>query len=263
MHTNQETIVIKVGTSTLTHQTGMLNIRKIEELCKIVCDLQNSGKRIVLVSSGAVSAGRTKLHIAAPSLTTEQKQAAAAIGQCELMDIYSRNMAMYSHITAQILLTKDAIDNPERRNHAENTFRILLENGIIPIVNENDSVSCDEIKFGGNDTLSAYVALLAHADLLINLSDVDGFFDSDPRKNKNARLISEVNGIDSRILSCAEGAGTDRGTGGMITKLKAADIVMNAGIDMIITNGASPAVLYDICAGKQVGTRFLKKEKAE
>lgn len=262
MNPIQRTVVIKVGTSTLTHQTGMLNIRKIEELCKIVCDLQNSGMHIVLVSSGAVSAGRTKLHILSSPLSTEQKQAAAAIGQCELMDIYSRNMAMYSHTVAQILLTKDAIDNPERRNHAETTFRILLENGVIPIVNENDSVSCDEIKFGGNDTLSAYVALLSHADLLINLSDVDGFFDKDPRKHGSAKLIREVADINGQILSCAEGAGTDRGTGGMITKLKAADIVTKAGIDMIITNGASPSVLYDICSGKQVGTLFLKKEKA-
>ena len=259
MNKSLNTVVIKVGTSTLTHASGMLNIRKIEELCKIISDLQNSGLKVILVSSGAVSAGRTKLRLHGVSLSTEQKQAAASIGQCELMDMYGRNMAMYSHTVGQILLTKDVLDNPERRQNAENTFRILLESNIIPIVNENDSVSCEGIRFGGNDTLAAYVALLAHADLLINLSDVGGLYDSDPRKNANAKLIDMVEDIQS-IKHFAAGAGTDRGTGGMIAKLEAAEIVTNCGIPMRIADGASPSILYDICEGKAKGTLFAAKE---
>ena len=259
MNHSYRTVVVKVGTSTLTHASGMLNIRKIEELCKIICDLQNSGLRMIVVSSGAVSAGKTKLRLHNVKLSTEQKQAAASIGQCELMDMYSRNMAMFSHTVGQILLTKYVLDNKERRQNAENTFRILLESDIIPVVNENDSVSCEGIRFGGNDTLAAYVALLAHADLLINLSDVGGLYDSDPRKNPNATLIEEVRDIQS-IKHFATGAGTDRGTGGMVTKLEAAEIVTANGIPMRIADGASPAILYDICEGKARGTLFIAKE---
>lgn len=253
---NAKKIVIKVGTSTLTYGSGMLNLRKIEELCKVICDLQNSGKNIILVSSGAVSAGRAKLGIGSAKLSVEEKQAAAAAGQCQLMNMYERNMSVYGHEVAQILLTKDAVENPERRQHAENTFRILLGYGCIPVVNENDSVSYEEIKFGGNDTLSAYVARLCYADLLINLTDVDGLYDSDPRKNPDAKLIRRVADIDKEISSFASGAGTERGTGGMSAKLRAAADVMEHGIPMIIANGANPDVLYSIIEGEEVGTLF-------
>jgi len=257
-------IVIKVGTSTLTYDTGLLNIRKIEKLCNVICDLQNSGKKIILVSSGAISAGWSKIGLVSRPTTTEERQAAAAVGQNELMNFYDRNMEKYGKVVAQILLTKDAIDNPLRRHNAESTFKLLLAHGCIPIVNENDCVSCEEIKFGGNDTLSAYVACLADADLLINLSDVDGLYDSDPRKNKDAKLIRTVYDPDE-VLTMASGAGTERGTGGMQVKITAAKIVLEQGIPMIIANGEDPAVLYDILESDEhkVGTLFMPTRQKE
>ena len=222
-------VVIKVGTSTLTHKTGNLNIRHIESLCRVLSDLKNAGHEMVLVSSGAVSAGVARLGVKRPTCTRE-KQAMAAIGQSELMKIYDRFFSDYGHTVAQILMTKDVLTNPIRRTAAENTFRRLLEMRCIPIVNENDSVSTDELtKFGGNDILSAYVALLSRADLLLNLSDVDGLYDADPRSNPDAKLIDRVETLDDAIYAIAGGAGTSRGTGGMIAKLNAAKCVCVVG----------------------------------
>ena len=249
-------IVIKVGTSTLTHSTGALNLRRIEALVLALSDFKNAGKQIVLVSSGAVSAGIAKMNVDHRPRTVEEKQAMAAVGQSELMKIYDRFFSTYGHTVGQILMTKDVIDSPERKHAAENTFRVMLEMGCIPIVNENDSVSSEEIKFGGNDTLSAYVSLVCGADLLINLSDIDGLYDSDPRKDPEARLVPRVPKIDEKVLAMAGGAGTERGTGGMAAKIKAAKIVTDAGIPMIIANGTDPHILYDLLMGKGLGTFF-------
>lgn len=256
MFKNAKRIVIKVGTSTLTHSSGLLNLRKIEELCKILSDLKNAGREIILVSSGAVSAGWSKMGLLHRPENIEEKQAAAAVGQCELMDLYNRNILPYGHVVAQVLLTRDAVDIPERRQNAENTLRLLLSKGCMPIINENDSVSCDGINFGGNDTLSAYVAMLVGADLLVNLSDVDGLYDKDPRKNSDARLIPVVRDLDT-VMDTASGAGTERGTGGMLAKLNAARITFDAKIPMVIANGAKPDILYRILDGEAVGTAFL------
>ncbi len=251
-------IVIKIGSSTLTHESGELNLRRIEALVKTLSDFKNEGRQVVLVSSGAVSAGVARVGTHRPTCTAE-KQAMAAVGQSELMKIYSRFFSDYGHTVAQILLTKDVMDNEARRSAAEDTFRTLLEMGCIPIVNENDSVSTEGINFGGNDTLSAYVALVCHADLLINLSDVEGLYDSDPRRNPDAKLIEHVKGVDARIMAMAGGAGTERGTGGMATKLEAARMVVEAGIPMYIMNGKDPTVLYKLMDGEHVGTYFAVK----
>ena len=248
-------IVVKIGSSTLTHESGQLNLRRIEALVKTLSDFKNEGRQVVLVSSGAVSAGVARVGTHRPTCTAE-KQAMAAVGQSELMKLYSRLFSDYGHTVAQILLTKDVMDNEDRKSAAEDTFRVLLEMGCIPIVNENDSVSTEGINFGGNDTLSAYVALVCHADLLINLSDVEGLYDSDPRRNPDAKLIEHVKGVDDSIMAMAGGAGTERGTGGMATKLQAARMVVEAGIPMYIMNGKEPTVLYKLMDGEHVGTYF-------
>lgn len=254
-------IVVKVGSSTLTHPTGALDLRRIEKLAKTLSDLKNTGKEVVLVSSGAVSAGIAKSALGHRPYSLEEKQAMASIGQSELMKIYDRFFSDFGHKVAQILMTRDVIDNPTRRTAAENTFNTLLKMGCIPIVNENDAVSTDELtKFGGNDILSAHVANLCRADILINLSDIDGLYDSDPRKNPDAKFIERVESIDD-ILSCAGGAGTDRGTGGMEAKLTAAKMVTDNGIPMFIMNGADPEILYQLLDGKRVGTYFTAKTK--
>ena len=254
-------IVVKVGTSTLTHSTGHLNLRRIERLVKVLSDLHNSGIQVILVSSGAVSAGVAKVGFGKPA-TTEEKQAMASIGQSELMKIYDRFFSDYGHTVAQILMTKDVLTNPIRRTAAENTFARLLSMRCIPIVNENDAVSTDELtKFGGNDILSAYVSLLSQADLLLNLSDVDGLYDADPRTNPDAMLIPRVESIDE-IYEKAGGAGTDRGTGGMVAKLQAAKLVTEAGIPMYILNGQDPEILYTLLDGGHVGTLFTASKKA-
>lgn len=260
MLNNQKVIVVKVGTSTLTHATGMLNIRKIEHLCRVLCDIENSGIRLILVSSGAVSAGWVKMGLQKRPDTISEMQAAAAIGQCELMAMYDKYIIEHGYVVAQILLTKDDVEDPLRRENAENTFRLLLERRSIPIVNENDSVSFEGIKIGGNDILSAYVAALVKADLLVNLSDVDGFFDRNPKDNPDAKLIPVVHKIDAALESIAGGAGTSRGTGGMRAKLTAAKIAGEAGVPMVIANGANPDILYDICAGMPVGTIFMPEK---
>ena len=250
-------ITVKIGSSTLTHSaTGRLNIRRIESLVRVLSDIKNSGREVVLVSSGAVSAGAAKLGTPPGGKTIAEKQALAAIGQTELMRLYERLFASYGYNVGQILMTKDVIDDPHRLELAKNTFTKLFEFGCVPIVNENDSVSCEELKFGGNDTLSAYVALVSGADLLINLSDIDGLYDSDPRKNPDAQIIRRVDAITDDILACAGGAGTDRGTGGMVTKLKAAGIAGSGGIPMIIMNGKDPTMLYSVIEGAKIGTFF-------
>ena len=254
---NAKRIVIKVGSSTLTYPTGMLNIRKIELLVKYICDLQNSGRQFILVSSGAVSAGVGKLGLGFTGLGIEDKQAAAAVGQCELMNMYSKYFSEYGHTVAQVLLTKDVIDNEVRRAHAKSTFSKLLDMKCIPIVNENDTISSEEIKFGGNDTLSAVVGWLTDADLVINMSDVDGLFDSDPRKNSEAKLIEKVEDIDTSLLDSATMDGSGRGIGGMKAKLLAAQMCQSVGIMMVIVNGAKPSILYDIFDNKFRGTCFI------
>ena len=255
-------IVVKVGTSTLTHSTGHLNLRRIEKLVKVLSDMKNHGIQVVLVSSGAVSAGVAKVGFGHIPSSTEEKQAMAAIGQSELMKMYDRFFSDYGHTVAQILMTKDVLSNPVRRSAAENTFNRLLEMNCIPIVNENDSVSTDELtKFGGNDILSAYVSQLCKADVLLNLSDIDGLYDSDPRSNPNAKLIERVETLDDSVFAIAGGAGSSRGTGGMIAKLNAAKIVTESGIPMFILNGKDPEILYELLDGAHIGTYFVAEKK--
>ena len=257
-------IVVKVGTSTLTHATGHLNLRRIEKLVKVLSDMKNSGIQVVLVSSGAVSAGVAKLGFGTIPDAPEIKQAMAAVGQSELMKIYDKLFSVYGHTVAQILMTKDVLTNPDRKSAAVNTFNRLLEMNCLPIVNENDSVSTDELtKFGGNDILSAHVATLCEADVLLNLSDVAGLYDSDPRSNPDAKLIDRVETLDESVYAIAGGAGTSRGTGGMIAKLNAAKIVTSVGIPMFILNGEDPEILYTLLDGGHVGTYFCADKSAK
>jgi len=249
-------IVVKVGTSTLTHPSGYINIRRVEQLVKCLSDLQNSGKHVVLVSSGAISCGLGKIGLRRQNLTLEQKQAAASVGQCELMDMYNRLFADYGHTVGQLLLTKDVTDDIQRNEHAKNTLRVLIEMGCIPVINENDSVSSEGIKYGGNDILSAVVAMLCKADIVINLTDIDGFYDADPKTDPNAKLLPYVEKITPQVFEKAGGAGTERGTGGMAAKLIAAKQCTEYGIPMVIANGANPDILYDIMEGSFKGTLF-------
>lgn len=249
-------IVFKVGTSTLTHENGKLNLRRIEKLVTVLSDLKNMGKEIVLVTSGAISAGCGRLGLESRPGDTPGKQAMAAIGQSELMRVYEHFFSMFGHIVGQILITKEEIDNPKVYKNAHNTFDRLISMGCIPIVNENDSMSFEEIEFGDNDTLSAVVACICSADSLVILSDIDGLYDSDPRSNPEARLISRVDELTEEIIACAGGAGSKRGTGGLVTKLHAAEITMKAGIPMFIVNGKDPAILYPVCEGEKLGTYF-------
>ena len=256
MENKYKRIVIKVGTSSITYPTGKINLGRMEELAKIVSDLKNRGYEIVLVSSGAIGAGVGKMGLDEKPADTKHKQALAAIGQASLVSMYDRFFSEYGYNAAQVLLTKYVFDAEQKYNNTKNAFMTMLEYGVIPIVNENDVVSTDELEFGDNDTLSAYVAVLVDADLLIIMSDIDGLYDCDPSDNPDARIIPVVTKIDDGILSAAGGAGTRRGTGGMKTKLHAAEIVMKSGIDMIITNGKNIENLYDIADGKEIGTFF-------
>lgn len=251
-------IVIKVGTSTLTHKTGRLNIRRMERLVKTLADIQNSGREIILVSSGAIGLGMSKMGLRERPKDTPMKQACAAVGQCELMYMYDKLFGEYNLNVAQILLTRYILETP-RKNNVENTFYKLIEHNIIPVVNENDTVAIDELELavGENDSLAAHVGMFCHADLLIIMSDIDGFFDGDPRSNPDAKLIPVVDKIDDRIRSLAGDAVSGLGSGGMITKINAAEIAMDAGFDMAIINGRDPDILYDLFDGKQVGTVFL------
>ncbi len=255
-------IVVKVGTSTLAHASGRLNIRHTEELCKVLSDLKNGGHEIILVSSGAIGMGVGKLGLSARPTDIPTKQAAAAVGQCELMYTYDRLFSEYNHTVAQILLTGSDFKNEERHENFSNTMLRLLSLGVLPIVNENDTVSTEEIKVGDNDTLSALVAVSVKAELLILLSDIDGLYTADPHKDASAKLISQVECITPEILALGGGSDSGLGTGGMATKLSAASLCTENGCDMIIANGACPTCLYDIMDGRAVGTRFLaRKEK--
>ena len=252
-------IAVKVGTSTLAHSTGHLNIRHVEDLCKVLSDLKNAGNEVILISSGAIGMGMGKLSLSKRPDDMPTKQAAAAVGQCELMYTYDKLFSEYNHTVAQLLITSPDIAEGERTERGENfrnTVSRLLELGVLPIINENDTVATEEISVGDNDTLSALVARSCDADLLILLSDIDGLYTADPHKDKNAKLIEVVDEITPEIISMAGGKGSALGTGGMATKLKAAQICTKSGIDMIIANGNAPQILYDITEGKRVGTKF-------
>ena len=250
-------IVVKVGTSTLTYPTGRLNIRHAEELVKVLSDLKNEGHEVILVSSGAIGMGVGKLSLPARPKDTTTKQACAAVGQCELMYTYDRLFSAYDHTVAQILLTGVDVEHTERRVNIQNTLTRLLELGALPIINENDSVATDEItSIGDNDTLAAIVTCCCKADLLVLLSDIDGLYTANPHTHPDAALIPLVEEITPEVMALADGAGSALGTGGMATKLRAARMVTGSGADMVIANGAHPELLYDIAAGKPIGTRF-------
>ena len=250
-------IVVKVGTSTLAHATGRLNVRHVEALVKVLSDLKNAGHEILLVSSGAIGMGVGKLGLPARPADMPGKQAAAAIGQCELMYTYDKLFSEYNHTVAQILLTGDDLEHADRRKNFENTLFRLLEFGALPILNENDTMATAEIAVGDNDSLAAIVSTCAKADLLVLLSDIEGLYTADPRKDPHAKLIHTVERMTPQIMALGGGAGSSQGTGGMATKLNAAATCTAEGIDMVITNGANPHVLYDIVEGKPIGTRFL------
>ncbi len=253
-------IVVKVGTSTLAHKTGNLNIRRVEELCKVLSDLKNAGHQIVLVSSGAIGMGLGKLGVHDKPSDIPTKQAAAAVGQCELMYTYDKLFSEYNHTVGQILLTGADVENEERHTNFQNTVYRLLELGALPVINENDSIATDEIVIGDNDTLGAIVATSVNADLLIILTDINGLYTADPRKDANASLIREVTEITERIETLGGDSGTKLGTGGMKTKVSAARIATDAGIDVVITNGKTPEVMYNIVDGTDyIGTRFVGK----
>ena len=258
-------IVVKVGTSTLAHSNGRLNIRRVELLCKVLSDIKNAGCQVVLVSSGAIGMGVGKLGLDGRPQDMPGKQAAAAVGQCELMYTYDKLFGEYNHTVAQILLTADDIRDENRSRHVHDTLDKLLSWGVLPIVNENDAVAIDEIgvhtTIGENDSLSAIVAQLVSADLLVLLSDIDGLYTADPRKDPNATLIPVVEEITPEILALAGGTGTSLGSGGMATKLKAAQLAGAAGIDMVIANGEQPEQLYALLEKKNIGTRFLGRRK--
>lgn len=253
-------VVVKVGTSTLTHRTGRLNIRRVENLVKTLADLQNAGHEIVLVSSGAIALGMGKLGMTKRPQDTPGKQACAAVGQCELMYMYDKFFAEYSIVVAQVLLTKYVLLE-DRRQHVVNSMERLLSQGVIPIVNENDTVAIDELELevGENDSLAANVATIANADLLVIMSDIDGLYDKDPHVHEDARLIPEVGRITDDIRDLAGGAGSALGTGGMATKIKAVEIAHAADIDVVLMNGKNPRKLYDLFEDKPVGTIFAKK----
>lgn len=253
-------VVIKIGTSTLAHKSGLINIRRVEELCKVMSDLKNAGNEVILVSSGAIGMGAGKLSLESKPSDIPTKQAAAAVGQCELMYTYDKLFSEYNHTVAQLLITGEDIEHADRRRNFENTMCRLLELGAIPIINENDSIATDEIVIGDNDTLGAVVAASISADLLIVLSDIDGLYTADPHKNKDAVKLDRVEEITPEIENMTGGAGSKFGTGGMATKIKAAKIAVDAGIDMVIANGSLPAVLYDIVDGKDKGTRFVSRK---
>ena len=250
-------IVVKVGTSTLTHSTGRLNIRRVEELCKVLSDIKNAGHEIVLVSSGAIGMGVGKLKLRERPQDMPSKQAAAAVGQCELMYVYDKLFSEYNHTAAQILLTGEDMRDEARHRNFANTMLRLLHCGAIPVINENDTVATDEIAVGDNDTLSALVAVSVKADLLVLLSDINVLYTADPHTHKDALLIDEVRELTPELLSAAGGSGSALGTGGMATKLSAARLCMEAGTDMMILNGAQPAILYGVMDGAKIGTRFI------
>lgn len=253
-------IVVKVGTSTIAHTTGRMNIFLVEELCKVLSDIKNIGHEVVLVSSGAIGIGVGKLNLKERPNDIPSKQAAAAVGQCELMYTYDRLFSQYNHVTAQILLSGSDFEKDESHINIKNTLNRLFEMNVIPIINENDTVATNEISIGDNDTLAAVVAESVNADLLVLFTDIDGLYTADPRKDSNAELLSKVEKITDEIISLGEGNGTKLGTGGMKTKLCAAKIATNAGIDMVIANGKDPKKLHNIVNGESVGTLFVGRK---
>ena len=258
-------IVVKVGTSTLTHTNGRVNFKSIDRLARVLADVSNMGKDVVLVSSGAIGVGMGKLGIVQRPASTAERQAIAAIGQCELMQIYSKFFSEYGYAVGQILLTRDVVDSAHMRANAVNTFETLLQMGTIPIVNENDSVSTEELEnnknngFGDNDTLSVIVAALVGADLLVMLSDIQGFYSHNPRTDPDATLMRYIGSITPQVELAAGGVGSLRGTGGMATKIEAAKIALGRGIDMVLASGEDPAIIYDILSGADVGTLFARE----
>lgn len=260
-------IVVKVGTSILTYENGNANFTRIDKLARVLSDLSNQGKKVILVTSGAIGIGTGKLKLKSKPATVREKQAVAAVGQCELMHIYSKFFSEYGHTVGQILLTRDVVEEDHTRQNVVNTFETLLEKGIIPIVNENDSVSIDEIEygekriFGDNDTLSAIVAVLVEADLLVILSDIDGFYDVDPKKENYSHKIPIVRHITPELEACAGGAGSGQGTGGMVTKLSAARYACENGINVVLACGFEPGIIMDIVEGHEIGTLFMAQGK--
>jgi glutamate 5-kinase len=255
-------IVVKVGTSSLTKPNGQIDAQRFDRLAEVLSGLQKSGKQIILVTSGAIAVGASKIGMKEPPLKLAEKQALAAIGQAELMNIYEKAFTTFNQTVAQILLTKDGVLNPVRRYNARNTLNTLLAMQIIPIINENDTISTDEIEFGDNDTLSAHVAVLSEADLLIILSDIDGFYNGDPRKDENAQIISKVTSIEE-IEEFAGNTGSHFAKGGMVTKILAAKLCNKEGIDMVITLGDDPAIIINVLKGEEVGTLFVGKTEYE
>jgi len=262
--TQAKRIVVKVGTSTLTYENGKMNLRRMETLCKVLSDLQNSGREIILVTSGAIGVGVGKLGLPERPQETEKKQAVAAVGQCELMFMYDKLFGEYNRIVAQVLLTGDVIANEHNKKNTQNTFNELIKMDIIPVVNENDSVAIDELvgnNFGDNDTLSAMVAQLVEADFLVILTDIDGLYDANPRTNPDAKRIPYVPQVTDEIRELAGGTGSNRGTGGMSTKVSAAAIANDAGINCCVMSGANPKMLYQLFDGVQIGTVFGTEKK--
>lgn len=254
-------IVVKIGTSTLTHATGHLNIRRVEKLCKTLSDIKNAGHEVIMVSSGAVGMGVGKLGLQQRPRDIPTKQAAAAVGQCELMYVYDKLFSEYHHTVAQLLITGDDTKNETRHQNFTTTLNRLLELGALPIINENDTVATEELGIGDNDTLAAIVASSVKADLLILLSDIDGLYTADPHTHPEAVLLHKVTKIDDHIRDLAGVSNGTQGTGGMITKLRAAEICLGCGCDMIIANGDNPENLYAVLDGKEIGTRFTEEER--
>lgn len=261
---DKKKIVIKIGSSSIIHEeTGGIDFRKLEKLVRIICDLKNQDKDVILVSSGAIGVGFQALGLKNKPKTLSLKQACAAIGQGELMMMYQKLFMEYNHLAAQVLLTFDVITNPERRRNAENTLNELLQQGVVPVVNENDTVSTEEIEFGDNDTLSAIVASLVNADLLILLTDIDGFYTDDPHKNKDAVKLSVVEKITDELKNMAKGAVTNYGTGGMATKIAAARIATDSGADMAILDAGNLNYIEELMDGMDVGTLFIAHDDSD
>ncbi len=256
----QRRIVVKIGTSTLAHPTGLLNLRRVEKLVEVLADLKNEGYELVMVSSGAIGVGMGKLGLRSRPVEVPARQACAAVGQCELMDTYDKLFSQYSHTVAQVLMTRYTVDEQTSRNNAVNALNALLEYNTIPIINENDTVSTEEVEFGDNDALSAIVAELVHADMLVILTDIDGLYDSDPHDNLDAKRIPIVHKITDEIRALAGDAKPGMGTGGMVTKIRAAEHATSLGIPTVVANGRNPEILYEIMQGHAVGTTFLPEE---
>ncbi len=249
-------VVVKVGTSTLTHSTGLLNIRRVEQLVCVLSDLKNAGKEIILVTSGAIGVGAGKLGMRKRPSDMPTKQACAALGQSELMYVYDKCFSEYNHNVAQVLLTRNIIEDARRKENVTNTLSRLLSLSVVPVINENDTVSTEEIEFGDNDTLSAIVSSIVGADLLIILTDIDGLYDSDPHQNPAAKRIPRVRVLDDAVMAAGGSKGSEFGTGGMAAKLHAAQICMQQDIPMIIMNGCRPSKIYDLLDGGDIGTLF-------